>query len=232
MPESPLLEEPNLERPMVQLLPLNRALRVVKTPPQPSLDEHALLEGLANGDPTLGSELCQRLMHVVDGTLYRVLGGRESDHDDLVQIAFEQIVISIHRGKFSRQCSLATWASAITCNVGLRAIRSRRAERKVFDATQSVEELGPRLSGSRDPEAQLSTRDELSRLRHHLSRMSDKLAETLVLHDMIGCDLAETATLVGASLAATQSRLVRGRKDLTTRIQGDREALQQRGAAR
>jgi RNA polymerase sigma factor (sigma-70 family) len=232
MPESPLAEEPSPERPMVQPLPVNRALRVVKTPPRASLDDDALLEGLVNGDPALGSELCQRLMHVVDCALYRVLGARESDHDDLIQISFEQIVISIHRGKFSRQCSLATWASAITCNVGLRAIRSRRAERKVFDATQSVEELGPRLSGAKDPEAQLSSRSELDRLRHHLSQMSDKLAETLLLHDMIGCDLAETATLVGASLAATQSRLVRGRKDLATRIQADREALQQRGAAR
>jgi len=64
----------------------------VKTRPPASLDEEALLEGLANRDPTLGSELCQRLMHIVDGTLFRVLGRREADHDDLVQVSFEQIV--------------------------------------------------------------------------------------------------------------------------------------------
>ena len=232
MPESPELKEPNFERPMVHPLPVNRALRVVKAPPHALLDDEALLAGLANRDPALGSELCHRLMHVVDGTLYRVLGARESDHDDLVQVAFEQIVLSIHRGKFARECSLATWASAITCNVALRAIRSRRAERKVFDATQDVEDLGPRVSGTRDPEAQLSSRNELNRLRRHLSQMSSKLAETLVLHDVLGCDLAETAKVVGASLAATQSRLVRGRKDLNARMQQDREALQQRGASR
>ncbi|MEP7050343.1 MAG: RNA polymerase sigma factor [Pseudomonadota bacterium] len=218
---------------MVQPIPLNRALRVVKAPAHASLDDDALLAGLANRDPALGAELCHRLMHVVDGTLYRVLGGRESDHDDLVQVAFEQIVLSIQRGKFAGECSLATWASAITFNVALRAIRSRRAERKVFDASKDVEALGARVSGPRDPEAQLSSRNELDRLRHHLSQMSDKLAETLVLHDMLGCDLAETAKVVGASVAATQSRLVRGRKDLTARIQQDREAaLQQRGATR
>ena len=211
---------------------MNRALRVVKAPPHASLDDDALLQGLANRDPALGAELCHRLMHVVDGTLYRVLGSRESDHDDLVQVAFEQIVLSIHRGKFARECSLATWASAITCNVALRAIRSRRAERKVFDATQDVEDLAPRLSSSRDPEAQLSSRSELDRLRRHLSQMSEKLAETLLLHDVLGCDLAETAALVKASLAATQSRLVRGRKELTARIHADREALQKSGAAR
>jgi RNA polymerase sigma factor (sigma-70 family) len=232
MPELGRLEEPNLERPMVQPSSLNRVLRVVKTPPPASLDEEALIEGLASRDPTLGSELCQRLMHVVDGTLYRVLGGREADHDDLVQVAFEQIVLSIYRGKFSRECSLATWASAITCNVALRAIRNRRTERKLFDPTQDVDQLGPRLSGPRDPEAQLASRSELDRLRYHLSRISEKLAETLLLHDVLGCDLAETATLVGASVAATQSRLVRGRKELTARIHQDRSSVLQPGATR
>lgn len=217
---------------MLQPFPLNRVLRVVKTLPPASLDEEALVEGLANRDSTLGSELCQRLMHVVDGTLYRVLGRREADHDDLVQVSFEQIVLSIHRGKFSRQCTLATWASAITCRVALRAIRSRRTERKLFDPSRDVEELGPRLSGPRDPEAQLSSRNELDRLRYHLSKMSEKLTETLLLHDVLGCELAETATLVGASLAATQSRLVRGRKELTALMREDREALQPRGATR
>ena len=213
---------------MLQSFPRNPALRVVKTtrpaPQDPNeLSEDALIEGLVNRDSTLGSVLCQRLMRVVDGTLYRVLGRREVDHDDLVQAAFEQIVLSIYRGKFSRECSLVTWASAITCNVALHAIRSRRTERKLFDATQDIDRLGPRLSGQNNPEAQLSSRNELDRLRYHLSQMSDKLAEALLLHDVLGCELAETAKLVGASLAATQSRLVRGRKELTARIHGERE---------
>jgi RNA polymerase sigma factor (sigma-70 family) len=211
---------------MVHPLSRNRALRVVKTPPPAAhkpneLTEDELILGLANRDPTLGSELCQRLMRVVDGTLYRVLGKREADHDDLVQVAFEQIVLSIYRGKFSRECTLATWASAITCNVALRAIRSRRIERKLFDESQDIDRLLPRQSGQ-NPEAQLNSRNELERLRHHLSQMSEKLAEALLLHDVLGCELAETAKLVGASLAATQSRLVRGRKELTARLHKDR----------
>lgn len=217
---------------MPEPLPLNRVLRVVKPPSPALMDEDALLEGLANRDPTLGSELCQRLMHVVDGTLYRVLGRREADHDDLVQMAFEQIVLSIYRGKFSRECKLATWASAITCNVALRAIRSRRTERKLFDVTQDVEQLGPRLSGSKDLEVQLTSRSELDRVRYHLSQMSEKYAQTLLLHDVLGCELAETATLLGASITATQSRLVRGRKELSARVRRDREMPQQSGESR
>jgi RNA polymerase sigma factor (sigma-70 family) len=215
---------------MARPLPVKPMLRVVKAPHPASLDDDALIEGVAQRDPRLGSELCHRLMHVVDGTLYRVLGKREADHDDLVQVSFEQIVLSIYRGRFLRECSLSTWASAITCNVALRAIRSRRTERRVFDPTQDIDQLGPRLSGANDPEAQLSSRKELDRLRYHLSRMSEKYAQTLLLHDVLGCSLSETAKLVGASLAATQSRLARGRKELAARIRHDRDERQSRGA--
>ena len=217
---------------MAHSLPLKPLLRVVKPPRPASLDDEALIEAVARRDPALGSELCHRLMHVVDGTLYRVLGKREADHDDLVQSSFEQIVLSIYRGQFLRECSLSTWASAITSNVALRAIRSRRTERKVFDPTQDIEQLGPRLSSANHPEARMASRNELDRLRYHLSQMSEKYAETLLLHDVLGCGLSETATLVGASVAATQSRLVRGRRELAARIRQDREERQPRGGTR
>ena len=159
-------------------------------------------------------------MRVVDGTLYRVLGRRESDHDDLVQAAFEQIVLTLNRGKFSRECKLSTWAAAVTCNVALHAIRSRRTERKFFDDSFDPDSL-PNSAvtvSTLDPESHAGSREELARVRRHLSRMSEKLAKTLLLHDMLGCSLAETATITGVSMAATQSRLVRGRKELATRM--------------
>ena len=207
----------------------NPVLRVVRTAPaaeaspEPSDDE--LLDGLSRGDRALGSELCRRMMRVVDGTLYRVMGRREEDHDDLVQTAFEQIVLTLSQGKFARECSLTTWASAITCNVALHAIRRRRTERRIFDESFDTELLSRRAATSSDPESHAGSREELVRLRVHLSHMSEKLARTLLLHDMLGCGLAETATITGVSMAAAQSRLVRGRKELSTRIKRDRERM-------
>jgi RNA polymerase sigma-70 factor (ECF subfamily) len=59
--------------------------------------------------------------------------------------------------------------------------------------------------------------------------MSEKLAKTLLLHDMVGCSLAETATITGASMAAAQSRLVRGRKELDLRLKQERERMSEGG---
>lgn len=204
----------------------NRRLRVV--PPavseaRPALSDDELLEGLIRGDRGLGSELCRRMMRVVDATLYRVMGRREADHDDLVQASFEQIVTSVSRAKFARDCSLSTWASAITCNVALHAIRRRRTERRIFDDTPDFDTLTALTASAFDPETHAESREGLAQVRVHLSRMSEKLARTLLLHDMLGCSLVETASITEVSLAAAQSRLVRGRKQLAERLQQEPE---------
>jgi RNA polymerase sigma-70 factor (ECF subfamily) len=55
--------------------------------------------------------------------------------------------------------------------------------------------------------------------------MNPSQAETVFLHDAIGHELAEIAVITGVSVAAAQSRLVRGRKELFRRL--DRERTRQ-----
>jgi RNA polymerase sigma-70 factor (ECF subfamily) len=44
---------------------------------------------------------------------------------------------------------------------------------------------------------------------------------TFLLHDVYGYDLKEVGQITGASLAAAQSRLVRGRREIHERIRQD-----------
>jgi DNA-directed RNA polymerase specialized sigma24 family protein len=55
----------------------------------------------------------------------------------------------------------------------------------------------------------------------HLHEMPEARATVFLLHDVFGHDLMEVAAIVGASVSATQSRLVRGRRDLHRRIAAD-----------
>lgn len=209
---------------IVTRLPTKRPrLQVVEATPDSErvITDDALLDGLARGDASLGSELCRRLMRVVDGTLYRVLGGRDGDHEDLVQASFEQIVRSLSAGKFARECALSTWAAAITCNVALHAIRRRRTERKIFDDALGSDELSHKPSAAADPESQVTSRRELERVRLHLSQMSEKLAQALLLSDVLGCTQAEVASLLNVSVPAAQARLFRGRQELADRLSRD-----------
>lgn len=176
---------------------------------EPSDD--VLIDAILTGDDRVAAQLYRRLDRAIDRALYRVIGARGRDHDDLVQATFETLVVTVQRGSFHRDCSLETWATAIATRLALNALRSRRRERSAFDAIESYEQrrrLDCRL------ESELDARAEIERLRLELSRMKPTRAEAVYLHDVLGHPLADVARLCGTSIAAAQSRLVRGRREL------------------
>lgn len=178
--------------------------------------DEELIAAVERGDDRRAGALYDRLVTVVDHTLYRVFGRREPDHDDLVQAAFEQIVLTLSRQSFARACSLKTWASTVAAHVGFNALRSRTRERNVLDRETVVDsERGP---SSGDFERQAAARSQLEQVRAFLLEMKPAQAQALFLHDVLGHDLAEIAVMTGTSVAAAQSRLVRGRRELYRRM--------------
>lgn len=181
-------------------------------------ESERLVQAFEQGRPGAGAELYDRLFPVVDSTLIRILGRREQDHPDLVQSTFEQIVVTLSRRTFARSCSLAGWAAAIACHVGLNALRSRRRERGVLDGHRTPDDADvSKRAATMHPERQLGARDELAIVRRHLADMAPDRVTTLLLHAM-GYDLAEIARLTRTSVAAAQSRLSRARREVCHRL--------------
>jgi RNA polymerase sigma-70 factor (ECF subfamily) len=185
---------------------------------RPAKTDDELIEAVLSGDDRVTAELYAKLFPTVDRTLCRIFGGRDRDHEDLVQMSFEQIISSIASQKFGQACSLTTWASAVSTKVGLAALRSRCRERKVVDRSGDIDQTRPGEMPRYEIERQLSARDTIQRLQTALSDMNPRSAEILFLHDVAGLELSEIAVLTGASTTAVQSRLVRGRRELITRI--------------
>lgn len=181
--------------------------------------DEAIIEAIERGDRSAASALYDRLAGVVDRTLTRLFGRRESDHEDLMQTSFEQIVRTLAQRKFARACSLPTWAAAITSHVGMNALRSRRRERAVLDRGAEPDE--ERHAGG-DLEQEVRVREEIERVRRHLAALKPEKAEALFLHDVLGHDLAEIAVITGTTVAAAQSRLVRARRELLDRLERER----------
>jgi RNA polymerase sigma-70 factor (ECF subfamily) len=188
-------------------------------PPEalPDCSEEALVTAIRRGDLKVGRQLYAHLVRVIDATLTRVLGPNQADHDDWVQVTFEEVVRTIYDGRFQGRCRLTSWAASIACHVGLNAIRSRKTERGIFERGEHLGD-SELVSGVTNPEAMLEARDALRRLRQALATLSSGRAEAVVLHDAFGYTLSEVAAMTGSSEAAVQSRLVRGRRDLEARL--------------
>ena len=184
---------------------------------RPSDEE--LVRGVVEGDAAVCSSLYDRLIGTVERTLYRVLGERGSDHDDLVQSAFEQIIDTLQQGRYQGRCSLVGWASTLCTHLALNQIRRRRRERLVIDRRQMFDDAVGQRAANTDLDHEADLKTKLERLRCCLAELPESRALPVVLHDLLGHDLREVAALLSVSESAAQSRLVRGRRQLRQRIE-------------
>jgi RNA polymerase sigma-70 factor (ECF subfamily) len=186
---------------------------------RPTHTDPEIVAGLTRGEAWAAEELYDRVLPYLERTLRRVLRHSGAEFEDLLQSSFERIIRVLSERSLGGACDLPAWSSAVAAHVALDALRQRVRERRLFDHEAPSEALrGPDAGGERGAEA----RAEVERVQRVLGRMKPKHAEAVLLHDVLGHDLREVATLTSVSVAAAQSRLVRGRKELLRRARTER----------
>ncbi len=183
----------------------------------PSLDDHELVAAVRAGDGEAAAAFYGRLRPRLEATVLRLLGRRDTEHEDFLQHALVEIVRSLAR--YRGECSLEGWAIAITARIVYKRLRQRSRDRRVF-AHDSLDD-GPSPASSSDRIA--IARDLCSRIRRHLDAIDEDKAWAFLLHDVCGFDLREISEITGASVSAAQTRLVRGRRELHERMARDPE---------
>ncbi len=202
-----------------------RKLRLVPLPvadpparrASPALDDTELLTALKRGDATAATALHDRVRPQVERTIRRLIG-RDVDHDDLAQLAMIEIVWTIER--FRGDCSLDSWTSTVTAHVVFKHLRRRKTERRIF-ANMAPDDLT--LASPRHEGREATARSVMRRVLEHLDQIDEQRAWTFVLHDVCGYDLKEIAEITSVTVAAAQTRLVRGRREVHERLAADPE---------
>jgi RNA polymerase sigma-70 factor (ECF subfamily) len=190
-----------------------------RQPRAPTLDDAELLAALGRGDLAASGAFHDRVRPQVDRTIYRLLGRRDTDHEDLAQLALIELIYTIDR--YRGECSLDTWTSTLTAHVVYKHLRRRQTERRLFAEMVDADDFP--TASPRRPGRDAMGRSAVRRVAEHLDRVEPNQAWTFVLHDTLGYDLREVASITGVTVAAAQSRLIRGRRALHESIGQDQE---------
>jgi len=212
-----------MARPLLRVVPRQAAAETNAptraAPSSPALDDAQLLAALHSGDEHAASELHDRLRPRVDATIRSLVGPGHSEHEDLAQQSFIEVVLSLDR--YRGECSLETWAATIAARTVFKYLRRRTTERRIFRETREEEPVESTSPASL--RRQVMARNIAGRVRRHLEGIDPAKAEAFLLHDVCGFDAREVAGIAGISEAAAHARIARGRRELHEKLAADPE---------
>jgi RNA polymerase sigma-70 factor (ECF subfamily) len=178
-----------------------------------------LVAALRKGDASVATAFHDRVRPVIDRTLFRLLGRRDVDHDDLAQRSLIELFTTI--ASYRGECALDSWTATLTARMVWKHLRRRKLERQLFEGITAEDSL--HLVASSEAGAQPMLRSLVARIGALLKKIEPEKVAAFLLHDVWGHDLREVATITGSSVAAAQTRLSRGRRELHALIEANPE---------
>lgn len=169
-----------------------------------------------------GDEI-QSVRSAVDLVLRRLIGTQDPEYEDLLQSSMENVLVTIDRGNFRGECPTGGWAAVIARNVAVDAIRVRARERLLFAQEETAltdADAVHQVGAERGPEHLTDVQERLRHVKSALIGLCPHKANVIFLHDFLGHQLDEVARILSITVAAAQSRLVRGRRQIIDSVGG------------
>lgn len=187
-------------------------------------DEQELVSRLQAGDRGAFFEMVEQHSPRIYSLALRMMDDPH-EAEDILQETF--MSAAQHIGTFRGQSSLGTWLYRIATNLALMRLRRKLPVRVSLDDTP--EGLGSpiALPGSWVdlPEAELLNQEAREEMQRAVGLLPENLRVVFLLRDVEDVSTAETADILGLSVAAVKSRLLRARlalRDDLSRYFGER----------
>jgi RNA polymerase sigma-70 factor, ECF subfamily len=178
-----------------------------------------LITAAQRGDHNAFVELCRRHSAVAKLKIFSIVRNHEDAEDALQDTLFRAY---LHLTTFRRSCKFSTWLTTIGVNSALMILRKRRVRRETNASTNSLEtgtvELRELVDRSPGPERIYLYQQESLLLRREVEKLQPSLRSVVSHYYGSDCSLEQTAEAQGISLAATKSRLLRGRVRLRSSL--------------
>ena len=164
-----------------------------------------LLVAHARGDPQAFAELFRRHRDRLWSVALRTAGDREEAAD-----ALQDAMVSAFRGarSFRAESRVSTWLHRIVVNACRDRARRRRCRPVPADRTAE----------SAAPERPATEPDTRAAVRAALAELPDEQRAAIVLVDVQGWSVADSAAVLGVAPGTVKSRCARGRTRLARRL--------------
>ncbi len=179
------------------------------------ISEESLLEGLKAHEAWACERLIADYAEMVFRVCYRILQD-EQEAEDAMQETFLTVYRSIDN--FRGDAKLSSWLYRVATNKALSMLRSRKRKQgqNIPLETDEGDELPIADTYAIVPEEFLLRQESAALLQQGLEAMSPKLRAALVLYELEGLSMKETAEALGISESAAKLRVHRGRQFLQT----------------
>jgi RNA polymerase sigma-70 factor, ECF subfamily len=182
------------------------------------LSDDILVENCTNGDESAFDELMRRHHPTALKVAYSIVKNRQ-DAEDEVQNAFWKAYK--HMRQFNRDSKFSTWLTRIVVNQCLMKLRrTRRVQYLYIGDTGPMEEFANfELPDQRHtPEQNVGEAEIHDALFQEIRRTPPLLRNVFLLRDVQQIPMPQVAAMLGISVAAAKSRLLRARSELRSRM--------------
>ena len=178
-----------------------------------------LMVRIAKGDADAFELLVNRHQTSALNLIYRFIGDR-TQAKDLAQEVFIRVWQAV--GSYQPKAKFTTWIYRITANLCINELKSSR-RRKLFqflrfgeDQENTIEEV--LVDDSPSPEDLLLSREQSRRISDALQSLPDNQRLALILKRYDDLSYQEIAKVIGCSVSAVESLIVRAKRSLQEKL--------------
>jgi RNA polymerase sigma-70 factor, ECF subfamily len=150
--------------------------------------------------------------------LFRIIKNEEDVEDAMQETLMKAFT---HLQTFDGRSSFSTWLTRIAINNALMALRKGRKHREIPFETDLENDDGPCMQYADlapSPEHAYFQNERQRRLKEAIQRLPPALRECIEIKHTRDSSIQDIANIIGISVAATKSRLLRARKKVLTSL--------------
>jgi RNA polymerase sigma-70 factor (ECF subfamily) len=175
--------------------------------------EQDFVSRLQSGEARAYEELVEGYSDMVYRVCYRILQNPQDAED-----AMQEVFLTVYRkiGDFRGGSTFSTWLYKISTNTALGMIRTRNRKyaQDISVDSMSEEDAEVAEAWTAVPDDFVDRIESEEIISRALEKLSPNLSAALVLHELEGLSIAETAEALGISVSASKVRIHRARQAL------------------